>query len=134
MSKLSSARQRVCVLGATGSIGTNTLDVLARHPDRYEVVALTAHGRVAELRDQCLQWKPRFAVVAEAGPAQALQRELRSAGLRTENERGKRSPKRNRDDDGLRGYLASQDRSSFFGPAFSPALDEAKTEATRPVR
>jgi len=84
MSKSSSARQRVCVLGATGSIGTNTLDVLARHPDRFEVIALTAHGRVAELRDQCLKWKPRFAVVAEPDAAQMLQRELRAAGLRTE--------------------------------------------------
>jgi len=84
MSKSSSARQRVCVLGATGRIGTNTLDVLARHPDRFEVIALTAHGRVAELRDQCLKWKPRFAVVAEPDAAQMLQRELRAAGLRTE--------------------------------------------------
>jgi len=84
MSKSSSARQRICVLGATGSIGTSTLDVLSRHPDRYEVIALTAHGRVAELREQCRQWKPRFAVVAEPGPAQVLQRELRAAGLRTE--------------------------------------------------
>ncbi|ARN20738.1 1-deoxy-D-xylulose-5-phosphate reductoisomerase [Piscinibacter gummiphilus] len=84
MSTTPSARLRVCVLGATGSIGTNTLDVLARHPERYEVVALTAHGRVPELLAQCLQWKPRFAVMSSADAAAALQRELRGAGLRTE--------------------------------------------------
>ena len=84
MFKSPPARQRVCVLGATGSIGTNTLDVLSRHPERFEVVALTAHGRVAELLAQCITWKPRFAVVAESAAAQVLQRGLRDAGLRTE--------------------------------------------------
>ena len=44
---------RVCILGSTGSIGTSTLDVLARHRERYEVFALTAHGRVDTLREQC---------------------------------------------------------------------------------
>ena len=84
MSSTRSSRQRVCVLGATGSIGTNTLDVLARHPERFEVVALTAHGRVAELAAQCRQWRPRFAVMADPASAQALQAQLREAGLRTE--------------------------------------------------
>jgi len=84
MSSTSSTRQRVCVLGATGSIGTNTLDVLARHPERYEVVALTGHGRVAELAAQCVQWRPRHAVMGDAASAQALQRLLRDAGVRTE--------------------------------------------------
>ena len=79
-----SARQRVCVLGATGSIGTSTLDVLSRHPDRYEVVALSAYGRVTELLAQCLQWKPRFAVLPDAAGAKTLQDALRSAGSRTE--------------------------------------------------
>jgi 1-deoxy-D-xylulose-5-phosphate reductoisomerase len=62
-------RQRVCVLGSTGSIGTSTLDVMARHPDRFEVFALTAHSRAEDLARQCLRWKPRFAVMA--GKAQA---------------------------------------------------------------
>ena len=47
---------RVCILGSTGSVGTSTLDVLARHPERFEVHALTAHSRVDELAAQCLQW------------------------------------------------------------------------------
>lgn len=84
MSSSSSARQRVCVLGSTGSIGTNTLDVLGRHPDRFEVFALSAHGRVAEMLAQCVQWRPRFAVMGEAASAQALQQGLRDAGVRTE--------------------------------------------------
>jgi 1-deoxy-D-xylulose-5-phosphate reductoisomerase len=80
----SAARQRICILGATGSIGTSTLDVLARHPDRFEVVALTAHSRVDELEAQCLQWRPRWAVMATAAQASDLAQRLRAAGLRTE--------------------------------------------------
>ncbi|MCY4746506.1 1-deoxy-D-xylulose-5-phosphate reductoisomerase [Pelomonas sp. UHG3] len=77
-------RQRVCVLGSTGSIGVNTLDVLARHPDRYEVVALSAMSRVDELLAQCLQWRPRFAVMPESAAAARLRERLREAGSTTE--------------------------------------------------
>jgi 1-deoxy-D-xylulose-5-phosphate reductoisomerase len=76
-------RQRVLILGATGSVGTSTLDVIARHPDRFEVFALTAQHRVNELRSQCLQWKPRFAVVADAAQANSLQAALRAEGVGT---------------------------------------------------
>jgi 1-deoxy-D-xylulose-5-phosphate reductoisomerase len=74
---------QVCILGSTGSIGTSTLDVLARHRDRYAVFALTAHSRVDELRAQCLQWNPRFAVLPDAAGARALDDSLKGAGLRT---------------------------------------------------
>ena len=77
-------RQRVCILGATGSVGTSTLDVIARHPDRFEVVALTAHSRVEELFRQCLQWKPRFAALPEAAQANHLRSRLSAHGVRTE--------------------------------------------------
>ncbi|MDR7331497.1 1-deoxy-D-xylulose-5-phosphate reductoisomerase [Roseateles asaccharophilus] len=77
-------RQRVCVLGSTGSIGVNTLDVIARHPERYEVVALSAMSRVDELLAQCLQWKPRFAVMPEREAAARLRERLREAGSHTE--------------------------------------------------
>ncbi len=80
----SAARQRICILGSTGSIGTSTLDVLSRHPDRFEVVALTAHSRVDELAAQCLQWRPRWAVMATAEQAGDLAQRLRAAGLGTE--------------------------------------------------
>jgi 1-deoxy-D-xylulose-5-phosphate reductoisomerase len=77
-------RQRVCVLGSTGSIGVNTLDVLARHPERYEVVALSAMSRVDELLAQCLAWQPRFAVMPQREAAAQLRERLREAGSRTE--------------------------------------------------
>lgn len=65
-------KQKVTILGSTGSIGVSTLDVIARHPDRYQVVALTAHSRVNELARQCVQFKPRFAVVGSSDAAVAL--------------------------------------------------------------
>jgi 1-deoxy-D-xylulose-5-phosphate reductoisomerase len=80
----SARRQRLCILGSTGSVGSSTLDVLSRHPDRFEVFALTAHSRVDELLAQCLIWKPRFAALPTPELAQALQVGLRAAGSITE--------------------------------------------------
>ena len=57
-------RKRIAILGATGSIGCSTLDVIARHPDRFEVVALTANDKIDELARLCSQFKPRFACVS----------------------------------------------------------------------
>jgi 1-deoxy-D-xylulose-5-phosphate reductoisomerase len=74
-------RARVAILGSTGSVGTSTLDVLSRHPERFEVYALTAHSRIDELHAQCVQWRPRYAVVpteAHAARLRALLKE--SAG------------------------------------------------------
>jgi 1-deoxy-D-xylulose-5-phosphate reductoisomerase len=76
--------QRVCILGSTGSIGVNTLDVMQRHPGRYEVFALTAHSRLPELLAQCLQHRPRYAAIGDAVQARALAEQLASAGSRTE--------------------------------------------------
>jgi len=78
------ARQRVCILGATGSVGTSTLDVIGRHPERFEVFALTAQSRVDELFEQCLTWKPRFAVLPEPAQARALRERLQAHGVPTE--------------------------------------------------
>jgi 1-deoxy-D-xylulose-5-phosphate reductoisomerase len=74
---------RVAVLGSTGSIGVSTLDVLARHPDRFEVVALTAHSNVQRLREQCLRYRPAFAVVGSQADADGLEAELHDRGLST---------------------------------------------------
>jgi 1-deoxy-D-xylulose-5-phosphate reductoisomerase len=76
-------RQRVCVLGSTGSIGVNTLDVIGQHPGSFEVFALTAHSRVGDLLAQCVRWKPRYAVMP-VGPAADLRAALVQAGLDTE--------------------------------------------------
>lgn len=76
--------QAVTILGSTGSIGVSTLDVLARHPDRFEVYALTAHTSVDALLAQCKQFRPRVAVVAHAEAAQQLRNGLRALALDTE--------------------------------------------------
>ncbi|MGE8399882.1 MAG: 1-deoxy-D-xylulose-5-phosphate reductoisomerase [Burkholderiales bacterium] len=75
--------QQITVLGATGSIGLSTLDVIARHPDRYQVFALTGFSRLAELLALCVRHVPRFAVVPELAAARTLQDDLRAAGLST---------------------------------------------------
>jgi 1-deoxy-D-xylulose-5-phosphate reductoisomerase len=76
--------KQVTVLGATGSIGVSTLDVLGRHPDRYAVFALSAHRQVGLLREQCLRHEPRHAVVGDPVSARELQESLRQAGCSTE--------------------------------------------------
>jgi 1-deoxy-D-xylulose-5-phosphate reductoisomerase len=81
---MTTRRQRVCILGATGSVGTNTLDVIARHPDRFEVFALSAHSRIDALFAQCVQWRPRYAVLPDAVAANELHRRLAEQGVRTE--------------------------------------------------
>ena len=77
-------RQRICILGASGSIGISTLDVLSRHPDRYEVFALTGHQRVDELLALCLQWRPRFAAMSSAPAGAELRQRLAAEGCPTE--------------------------------------------------
>lgn len=79
-----SSVQQVTVLGATGSIGLSTLDVIARHPERYQVFALTGFSRLAELQVLCVRHLPRYAVVPDAESALELQNHLRAAGLQTE--------------------------------------------------
>lgn len=80
--------QQITILGSTGSIGVSTLDVVARHPDRYRVHALTAQNRVEELAAQCAQFLPDIAVVGTAESAQRLQLMLRQQGLQTQVEYG----------------------------------------------
>jgi len=84
----SSAPQRVCILGATGSVGMATLDVIARHPDRFEVVGLTAQHRLDELLGLCHKFRPRHVVVGSADGAAALAARLAEAGLRVEVRHG----------------------------------------------
>jgi 1-deoxy-D-xylulose-5-phosphate reductoisomerase len=67
----------ITILGATGSIGVSTLDVVARHPDRFRVVALTAHTDVDMLAGQCERFQPRYAVMADPSAAGRLSKVLR---------------------------------------------------------
>ena len=78
------AIQRITVLGATGSIGQSTLDVIARHPDRFSVFALSAQRQDTKLLEQVLRFEPRYAVMVDADAALRLQSALRAAGSRTE--------------------------------------------------
>ncbi len=77
-------RQRLAILGSTGSIGTSTLGVVARHPDRFEVVGLSAQQRVDELLEQCLRFRPRIAVLPDEARARELRTRLAAAGVGTE--------------------------------------------------
>ncbi|MGB8516443.1 MAG: 1-deoxy-D-xylulose-5-phosphate reductoisomerase, partial [Gallionella sp.] len=76
--------QNLTVLGATGSIGTSTLDVVARHPERYKIFALTAHRQVDLLFKQCVQFDAKFAVLLDETAATELRGLLRDAGAKTE--------------------------------------------------
>jgi 1-deoxy-D-xylulose-5-phosphate reductoisomerase len=73
----------ITILGATGSIGYSTLDVISRHPDDYRVVALTANGNVQRMLEPCGRFKPRYAVMVDAQAAEQLQRELKSISPET---------------------------------------------------
>lgn len=68
--------QQITVLGATGSIGASTLDVIERHPELYQAFALTAHSQVDELAQLCVRFRPRYAVVTDAAAACRLQKLL----------------------------------------------------------
>jgi 1-deoxy-D-xylulose-5-phosphate reductoisomerase len=73
--------RKLCILGSTGSIGVNTLDVIRAHPDQFKVTALTAGRQIERLADQCLEFKPKIAVVHSATDAKTLQELLEGRGL-----------------------------------------------------
>ena len=76
--------RRIAILGSTGSIGVNTLDVIRAHPDRFTVVALTAGKQIDRLAEQCIEFKPVIAVVSEADDAQRLEARLRQQNISTQ--------------------------------------------------
>ncbi|MDP3606000.1 MAG: 1-deoxy-D-xylulose-5-phosphate reductoisomerase, partial [Polaromonas sp.] len=76
-------KQRVTVLGSTGSVGVNTLDVIAGHPDRFEVFALSASTQTELMLAQCLRFRPTYAVMASAPHARDLAEKLKANGLST---------------------------------------------------
>jgi 1-deoxy-D-xylulose-5-phosphate reductoisomerase len=80
---VNTTRQRITVLGSTGSVGVSTLDVIARHPERFEVFALSAATKVDELLAQCVQFSPKFAVMASPSHARLLADKLKLSGLPT---------------------------------------------------
>ncbi|MCK9237163.1 MAG: 1-deoxy-D-xylulose-5-phosphate reductoisomerase [Thiopseudomonas sp.] len=76
--------QQITILGATGSIGASTLDVISQHPQAYQVFALTAHRQLDKLAELCQRFRPRYAVVETEQDAEALQQQLSGLGLDTE--------------------------------------------------
>ena len=76
--------QQITVLGSTGSIGGNTLDVIARHPDRFQVFALSAAKQVDVLLAQCAQFQPRFAVMAHEDAGRRLADKVKAESLKVE--------------------------------------------------
>ncbi|MCA3869389.1 MAG: 1-deoxy-D-xylulose-5-phosphate reductoisomerase, partial [Burkholderia sp.] len=76
-------QKRLTLLGSTGSIGDSTLDVVARHPERFSVYALTAHRNGDKLVEQCLRFAPEVAVVGDAATAAHVEAKLRAAGGKT---------------------------------------------------
>lgn len=74
-------KQNLTILGSTGSIGISTLDVVARHPGKFAVVALTARHQVDAILEQCLKFRPKYAVMLELQAAETLSRKLKHAGL-----------------------------------------------------
>jgi 1-deoxy-D-xylulose-5-phosphate reductoisomerase len=78
---MSHTLRKVAVLGATGSIGGSTLDVIARHPDRFRATVLTAHRNAAALADLCIRFRPELAVIADPALEGELSRRLSAAGV-----------------------------------------------------
>jgi 1-deoxy-D-xylulose-5-phosphate reductoisomerase len=79
----SASPQVLTVLGSTGSIGTSTLDVVARHPQRFQIYALSAHRQVEALLRQCAQFRPQWAVMTDRDAATALTERMQAEGLAT---------------------------------------------------
>ncbi|MEO7400696.1 MAG: 1-deoxy-D-xylulose-5-phosphate reductoisomerase [Polaromonas sp.] len=78
---MTTQKQRITILGSTGSIGVSTLDVIARHPDRFEVFALSAATQVELMLAQCAQFKPRFAVMVHEAQARLLAEKIKANSL-----------------------------------------------------
>ena len=80
---MNTPKQRITVLGSTGSVGVSTLDVISRHPERFEVFALSAATKVDELLAQCARFSPRYAVMASAPHAALLAEKIERNNLKT---------------------------------------------------
>ena len=75
--------QSLTILGSTGSIGTSTLDVVARHPERFRIFALSGHSQTAKLAEQCIAFRPQYAVTANEAQAAELRAQLAAASCHT---------------------------------------------------
>ena len=117
------SRERVCILGSTGSIGENTLDVLARHTDRFRVVALTAHRNVEKLAAQCIRFDAELAVVADATREAELRALLERHGGRARVTAGAESVRTAAADSGADTVMAAIVGAAGLEPTFQATRD-----------
>jgi 1-deoxy-D-xylulose-5-phosphate reductoisomerase len=82
-------QQGICILGSTGTIGINTLDVIRRHPQRFKVIALTANRQIKRMLQQCEEWQPEIVVMSDEGAAAELRLLLDQKGCLTKVMAGK---------------------------------------------
>ena len=94
MMQQSTNSKAICILGSTGTIGENTLDVISRHSESFHVVALTANSNVDKLLDQCLRFSPRYAVMVDSNAAELLDKKLITKNSATEVLSGKQALER----------------------------------------
>ncbi|HSH72781.1 MAG TPA: 1-deoxy-D-xylulose-5-phosphate reductoisomerase [Methylophilaceae bacterium] len=121
--KISSARiQNVTILGATGTIGLNTLDVIEQHPDRFSVYALTANSRVDALFELCKKFKPVYAVMLDADAATELQAKLLKSGLETQVLQGMEALEQVASDNAVDVVMAAIVGAAGLKPAMAAAL------------
>jgi 1-deoxy-D-xylulose-5-phosphate reductoisomerase len=76
--------RHLTILGSTGSIGVSTLDVVTRHPDRFQIIALTANHSIEKMLEQCRLFRPRYAVMLDKDSGEKLHTKVRAAGISTE--------------------------------------------------
>ena len=81
---MNTSKQNITILGATGSIGLSTLDVVALHPEQYSVYALTCHSNVEKLLELAVKFKPRYLVISHSDSYQKLKALVQDIGLDTE--------------------------------------------------
>jgi len=114
-------KTRITILGSTGSIGVSTLDVVARHSDRFEVFALSAATRVDLLLAQCAQFSPAFAVMASDSHAAVLEQRLKAQGLATRVLRGTDALERIASDPGVDAVMAAIVGAAGLPPCIAAA-------------
>jgi 1-deoxy-D-xylulose-5-phosphate reductoisomerase len=118
---MTARRLRLAVLGSTGSIGASTLDVAARHPERFEVVALTAHTQVDLMAAQCERFRPRVAVMASPAHGRALAQKLKEKGLQTQVQQAPEAIESVASDDAVDIVMAAIVGAAGLGPCMAAA-------------
>lgn len=113
--------RKITILGSTGSIGDSTLDVIARHPDRFEAFALTANNNVEKMLAQCQRFQPRFAVLLNPESAAQLAHAVRENGLKTEVLSGIESLERVASLPGVDAVMAAIVGAAGIRPTFAAA-------------